>query len=116
MKSISITPGLFPGKTTGRFLSTRAGKAARSVLMVGLRGVGKTVLIMELIRTAVERHSGTSVFAGIGERIEISHKASTREHFAQGSLQAARFLTDKKSGFFDMFDVLGLRESGANAV
>ena len=58
----------------------------------------------------------TVLFAGIGERIEISHKASTREHFAQGSLQAARFLAGKKSGLFDMFDVLGLRESDANAV
>ena len=52
----------------------------------------------------------TVLFAGIGERIEISHKASTREHFAQGSLQALRFLADKKSGLFDMFDVLGLRD------
>ena len=52
----------------------------------------------------------TVLFAGIGERIEISHKASTREHFAQGSLQAVRFLADKKAGLFDMFDVLGLRD------
>ncbi len=51
----------------------------------------------------------TVLFAGIGERIEISHKASTREHFAQGSLQAVRFLQGKKTGLFDMFDVLGLR-------
>ena len=51
----------------------------------------------------------TVLFAGIGERIEISHKASTREHFAQGSLQAVRFLQGKKSGLYDMFDVLGLR-------
>ena len=51
----------------------------------------------------------TVLFAGIGERIEISHKASTREHFAQGSLQAARFLHQQKTGLFDMFDVLGLR-------
>lgn len=42
----------------------KGGKAA----MFGGAGVGKTVLIMELIRTTVERHSGTSVFAGIGER------------------------------------------------
>ena len=51
----------------------------------------------------------TVMFAGIGERIEISHKASTREHFAQGSLQAVRFLSTKKTGLFDMFDVLNLR-------
>jgi 4-hydroxy-tetrahydrodipicolinate reductase len=51
----------------------------------------------------------TVMFAGIGERVEISHKASSRVSYALGSLRAARFLADKKSGLFDMFDVLGLR-------
>ena len=51
----------------------------------------------------------TVLFAGTGERIEISHKASSRASYAQGSLRAVRFLADKKSGLFDMFDVLGLR-------
>ncbi len=46
------------------------GKAA----MFGGAGVGKTVLIMELIRTTVERHSGISVFAGIGERSREGHE------------------------------------------
>ena len=51
----------------------------------------------------------TVLFAGTGERIEISHKSSSRVTYAQGSLRAVRFLADKKSGLFDMFDVLGLR-------
>ncbi len=51
----------------------------------------------------------TVMFAGTGERIEISHKASTREGYAQGSLHAARFLVNQKQGLFDMFDVLKLR-------
>lgn len=51
----------------------------------------------------------TVMFAGIGERIEISHKASSRATFAEGALRAARFLADKQSGLFDMQDVLGLR-------
>jgi len=42
--------------------------------MFGGAGVGKTVLIMELIRTTVERHSGLSVFAGIGERSREGHE------------------------------------------
>jgi 4-hydroxy-tetrahydrodipicolinate reductase len=50
----------------------------------------------------------TVMFAGIGERIEITHKSSTREGYAQGALRAVRFLAGKKSGMFDMFDVLGL--------
>jgi 4-hydroxy-tetrahydrodipicolinate reductase len=50
----------------------------------------------------------TVMFAGIGERIEITHKSSTREGYAAGALRAVRFLANKKSGMFDMFDVLGL--------
>lgn len=50
----------------------------------------------------------TVLFAGIGERIEISHKSSSRVTYAQGSLRAARFLAGHKTGLFDMFDVLGL--------
>ena len=50
----------------------------------------------------------TVMFAGIGERIEITHKSSTREGYAEGSLRAARFLADKPNGLFDMFDVLKL--------
>ncbi len=51
----------------------------------------------------------TVMFAGIGERIEISHKASSRATFAQGALRAARFLAGKSSGLYDMQDVLGFR-------
>ncbi len=53
----------------------------------------------------------TVMFAGIGERIEITHKSSTREGYAEGALRAVRFLAGKKSGMFDMFDVLGLNAS-----
>lgn len=51
----------------------------------------------------------TVLFAGTGERIEISHKSSSRATYAQGSLRAVRFLATQKSGLFDMFDVLGLK-------
>ena len=51
----------------------------------------------------------TVLFAGIGERIEISHKSSSRATYAQGSLRAVRFLATQKTGLFDMFDVLGLK-------
>ncbi|MEZ5739860.1 MAG: 4-hydroxy-tetrahydrodipicolinate reductase [Burkholderiaceae bacterium] len=52
----------------------------------------------------------TVMFAGIGERVEITHKASSRMTYAQGSLRACRFLAGKASGLFDMQDVLGLRD------
>jgi 4-hydroxy-tetrahydrodipicolinate reductase len=51
----------------------------------------------------------TVLFAGIGDRIEITHKSSSRATYAQGSLRAARFLADKPTGLYDMFDVLSLR-------
>ena len=51
----------------------------------------------------------TVLFAGIGERVEISHKASSRATFSMGALRAARYLAGKGSGLYDMQDVLGLR-------
>jgi 4-hydroxy-tetrahydrodipicolinate reductase len=51
----------------------------------------------------------TVLFAGTGERVEISVKAGSRATYAQGALRAARFLAGKKCGLFDMQDVLGLR-------
>jgi 4-hydroxy-tetrahydrodipicolinate reductase len=53
----------------------------------------------------------TVLYAGPGERLELKHVAHSREAFAQGALKAALFLADKKTGFFDMQDVLGLRAS-----
>jgi 4-hydroxy-tetrahydrodipicolinate reductase len=50
----------------------------------------------------------TVMFCGAGERIEITHKSASRQGYAAGSLRAARFLAGKRSGLFDMFDVLGL--------
>jgi 4-hydroxy-tetrahydrodipicolinate reductase len=50
----------------------------------------------------------TVLFAGTGERIEISHKASSRNTFALGSLRAARFLAGRPAGLYDMGDVLGM--------
>ncbi|BCT66884.1 4-hydroxy-tetrahydrodipicolinate reductase [Nitrosospira sp. NRS527] len=50
------------------------------------------------------------MFAGTGERIEISHKAGSRATFAEGALRAAQFLADRQSGLFDMQDVLGLHD------
>ena len=51
----------------------------------------------------------TVLFAGLGERVEITHKASSRATFAQGALRAARWLASRPSGLYDMQDVLGLR-------
>jgi 4-hydroxy-tetrahydrodipicolinate reductase len=50
----------------------------------------------------------TVMFAGVGERIEITHRATSRAGYAAGSLRAARFLAGRSKGLFDMADVLGL--------
>lgn len=51
----------------------------------------------------------TAMFADIGERIEITHKASSRMTFAKGALRAAQWLMQRELGLYDMQDVLGLR-------
>ena len=51
----------------------------------------------------------TVLFAGTGERVEITVKAGSRATYAQGALRAVRFLKTRQSGLFDMQDVLGLR-------
>ena len=49
------------------------------------------------------------MFAGIGERVEITHKASSRMTFAKGAVRAAAWVMDQPHGLFDMQDVLGLK-------
>jgi 4-hydroxy-tetrahydrodipicolinate reductase len=55
----------------------------------------------------------TVLFAGTGERIEITHRSNSRATYAQGSLRACRFLAERGAGLFDMQDVLGLRRGPA---
>jgi 4-hydroxy-tetrahydrodipicolinate reductase len=51
----------------------------------------------------------TVIFAGIGERLELTHKASNRDTFARGALRAALWVRHRPPGLYDMQDVLGLR-------
>ncbi|MDD5273931.1 MAG: dihydrodipicolinate reductase C-terminal domain-containing protein, partial [Methylovulum sp.] len=51
----------------------------------------------------------TVMFADEGERVEITHKASSRMTFANGAVKAALWLGDKNNGLYDMQDVLGLK-------
>jgi 4-hydroxy-tetrahydrodipicolinate reductase len=52
----------------------------------------------------------TAYFCGMGERLEITHRASSRETFARGAVRAAEWLRDRDPGLYDMQDVLGLRK------
>jgi len=51
----------------------------------------------------------TVMFIGMGERVEITHRSSSRMNYATGALRAAQWVMAKKSGLYDMFDVLGFR-------
>jgi len=51
----------------------------------------------------------TVMFAGTGERIEITHRAHSRDTFAAGAIRAAKWIVNKKPGIYDMLDVLGLK-------
>jgi 4-hydroxy-tetrahydrodipicolinate reductase len=51
----------------------------------------------------------TVIFAGTGERLELTHKASSRETFANGALRATEWVVNQRPGLYDMQDVLGLK-------
>jgi 4-hydroxy-tetrahydrodipicolinate reductase len=51
----------------------------------------------------------TVIFAANGERLELTHKASSRETFANGALRAAQWVVNQKPGLYNMQDVLGLK-------
>ncbi len=64
----------------------------------------------ETIRAGDAVGEHTVLFGGTGERVEITHRASSRMNFARGALRAVRFLENRDTGLFDMQDVLSLRK------
>ncbi len=57
----------------------------------------------------------TVLFAGSGERLEITHRSSSRSNYAEGALRAARFVAGRTDGLFDMSDVLGIGSGGSGS-
>ena len=51
----------------------------------------------------------TVIFGGMGERIEVTHRAHTRDNFARGAIRAAKWVVKQKPGLYSMMDVLGLK-------
>jgi 4-hydroxy-tetrahydrodipicolinate reductase len=74
--------------------------------MIGERTDNEIALQSVRARDIVGEH--TVYFAGAGERIEITHRAHSRDNFARGAALAAAWVTDKPKGLYTMFDVLGL--------
>ena len=97
----------------GEIVAKATGSSLSEVAIYGREGVtgerSSRTIGFSTIRGGDIVGDHTVMFAGTGERIEISHKASNRATFTSGALRAARFLADKDKGLFDMQDVLGLR-------
>jgi 4-hydroxy-tetrahydrodipicolinate reductase len=95
----SIADGL------GRNLETDAVYARKG--MIGERT--KKEIGIQTVRAGDIVGEHTVLFGGMGERIEITHRASSRDTFARGALKAALWIKGKPAGFYDMQDVLGLK-------
>jgi 4-hydroxy-tetrahydrodipicolinate reductase len=97
----------------GEVIAQALGRDLRKVAVHGREGVtgerDASTIGFSSIRGGDIVGDHTVLFAGTGERIEITHRSASRSTYAQGSLRAVRFLAGRKNGLFDMFDVLGLK-------
>ena len=97
----------------GEVIATALGRDLKECGVLSREGItgprGPSTIGFAAVRGGDVVGDHTVMFLGDGERIEITHKSSSRTTYAQGSLRAARFLADKPNGLFDMFDVLNLR-------
>jgi 4-hydroxy-tetrahydrodipicolinate reductase len=97
----------------GEVVATALGRNLREVAVYGREGqtgARKAETIgFATVRAGDIVGDHTVMFAADGERVEITHKASSRMSFARGAVRAARWLNDQPGGLYDMQDVLGLR-------
>lgn len=95
-------------------LAEALGRDLRTVGVYGRHGlVGerpKEEIAVHAIRAGDIVGEHTVLFGGMGERIEITHRAQSRDNFVFGALRAARWVVGKKPGLYDMLDVLGLKK------
>ncbi len=78
--------------------------------LVGERG--KEEIAIHALRAGDVVGEHTVLFGGMGERIEVTHRAHSRDNFARGALRAARWVIGRRPGLYDMQDVLGLKGRG----
>jgi 4-hydroxy-tetrahydrodipicolinate reductase len=77
--------------------------------IVGERSKKEVALLSVRAGDIVGEH--TVIFGGIGERLELIHRAHSRDTFAKGALRAAKWLAKKRAGLYGMRDVLGLAQN-----
>ena len=105
-----------PSGTADRMARVLADALGRDLRKVGVYGrfgiVGertKEEIGVHAIRAGDIVGEHTILFGGMGERIEVTHRAHSRDNFAFGALRAARWVVGKAPGLYDMLDVLGLK-------
>ncbi len=96
----------------GEVVADALGRDLKNCAVYGREGVtgerDRKTIGFETIRAGDIVGDHTVLFAGDGERVEITHKASSRMTFASGAVRAAQWLAGRKAGLYDMQDVLGL--------
>jgi 4-hydroxy-tetrahydrodipicolinate reductase len=101
----------------GEVVAEALGRDLRSCAVYGREGVTgereRKTIGFETIRAGDIVGEHTVLFAGAGERVEITHKASSRMTFAGGAVRAAAWLMERGAGLYDMQDVLGLSDGEA---
>jgi 4-hydroxy-tetrahydrodipicolinate reductase len=99
----------------GEILADALDRDLGAVAVYGREGITgpreRKTIGFETIRAGDIVGEHTVMYAGNGERIEITHRAQSRMNFAQGALRAVRFLGDQPNGLFDMQDVLGFKQA-----
>jgi 4-hydroxy-tetrahydrodipicolinate reductase len=99
--------------TLGEILAEVRGLQAREAMRHGRHGIvgerTSTEIGMHSLRGGDVVGDHTVVFANVGERLELTHKASSRDTFANGALRAALWVVKQKPGLYSMQDVLGLK-------
>jgi len=97
----------------GELIASSIGRDFSKVGVYGRKGmVGertKEEIGMQVVRAGDIVGDHTVLFGGIGERLEIIHRAHSRDNFARGAVRAALWLVNQPNGLYDMQDVLGLR-------
>ncbi len=97
----------------GEVVAETLGRKLKDCAIYGREGItgerDKNTIGFSTIRAGDIVGDHTVMFAGQGERVEITHRASSRMTFASGAIRAALWLQGKPAGFYDMQDVLGFR-------
>ena len=99
--------------TLGEILAEARGLQVKDAMRHGRHGIvgerTSTEIGMHSLRGGDVVGDHTVVFANVGERLELTHKASSRDTFANGALRAALWVVKQRPGLYSMQDVLGLK-------